>query len=326
MRTLSRFGATAGRVAMLGLVFLWPAPPAEAQGRFDQRRYDLRGPPPVEAEPRAFEAEDAYHRARLEQAAARLLESARQNVALGRRDMGQRLLELLIARYPDSRIVTEARRELFALYAADARVGQGTAARGTDPAGSGPAAPAAPDHSPAAGAAEPATAAAPAPGPPLPRLEPGGGWRTSIVAHRRLQDELRSRMGDRVFFGPASAELGSRARALLAAQADWLLRRPDVEVIVEGHADDAAAGADDEQIAAARAAAVRDRLVAEGVEPGRVNVVSFGATDRIADCADTDCAAQNRRVVVRVGTRAQHGAVVPPEPAESRGLLSDVRR
>src|SRR5262245_10504376 len=69
---------------------------------------------------------------------------------------------------------------------------------------------------------------------------------TSVRAQDRMQlgagpnraAEFQSQVGDRIFFGEASAELGTRGRIALEAQAAWLLRNPSLSVVVEGHADD----------------------------------------------------------------------------------------
>ena len=49
-------------------------------------------------------------------AAARLLAAARQDLAQGNAELAQRVLEQLVARYPDSALVDEARHELYAIY------------------------------------------------------------------------------------------------------------------------------------------------------------------------------------------------------------------
>ncbi len=104
--------------------------------------------------------------------------------------------------------------------------------------------------------------------------------------------------GDRVFFGASSAELGTRARAVIAAQAAWLIKRPQWNVTVEGHADDPPLSSQDmDELSQARAEAVRDRLAAEGVAPRRINTVPWGRQAPISDCAETACQAQNRRAV-----------------------------
>ena len=235
----------------------------------------------ADPDPAAYDTEPA------ELAALRLLGLARQDRSEQRLEPARRALELLIARYPDSASAATARRELFQLYGADTQI---------------------------AGAVLQRPAAVPSPAPAganLPSPEAVSGWRTSVVSIRRLQDDFRNSLGDRIFFSAGSAELGSRARAVLAAQAAWLASRPQVEVSVEGHADDAMTGADNEAVAASRARAVRDRLIEEGVEPGRIALTSKGGSDPVATCSNSDCAAQNRRAVIAVGVRRFENGLGP---------------
>lgn len=279
----------------------------QAQGRrgHAEGRMPLGGP----VVPAAEDA-DRAHNERAELTAQRLLAIARKDLAENRPEIAQRVLEVLIARFPEAPAAGDARRELFKLYARTEANG-----RVTQPA---------PAPRFAAGRAEAntatATSAVTAPSARTTAGEPPvAAWRTTVVSHRRLQDELRNSVGDRVFFSAGSAELGSRARAVLAAQAEWVLRRPEIDVVVEGHADDAMVGADDETLADGRAGAVRDRLIAEGVPPERIRVETRGARDPVAICGDDACAGQNRRVVVRAALRQATGtgnsAALPTAPA-----------
>ena len=250
--------------------------------------------------------------ARDEVTAQRLHEMAQSELVIGRSDVAQRLLEQLVARFPDAEVATQARRDLYAIYAGDRQIAGGNA--GVAPAKSAEP----PQFEPAVG--QPAV-----PRSGDPSVDRAGGWRTSLFARATLQDEWRSAIGDRVFFSAGSSEIGSRARAMLTAQAVWLSRNPDVEAVVEGHADVAAAGqASGERVdglARGRAEQVRFKLLAEGVEPDRLRVVSLGASEPVATCGESDCAAQNRRVVVRIELRGRVGTdlgarlVVPAAPA-----------
>jgi len=111
--------------------------------------------------------------------------------------------------------------------------------------------------------------------------------------------EFQAVVGDRVFFSAGSAELGSRGRRALQAQAAWLARHPVVRVTVEGHADDPGGG--DDQLSALRAATVRQGLVDAGVSPERIRTVAYGRRHLIAACSDPLCGPQNRRAVTVVG-------------------------
>jgi peptidoglycan-associated lipoprotein len=134
-----------------------------------------------------------------------------------------------------------------------------------------------------------------------------------------IQTMLRNEAGDRVFFSVGSAELGARARSALAAQAQWLNRWHEFEVAIEGHADEPGTDAQNVQLSATRADAVRQRLLAEGVDARRLVVVAQGRSQRVATCADPDCLAQNRRTVTLVfttGTAARLGLSNVPATAQ----------
>jgi outer membrane protein OmpA-like peptidoglycan-associated protein len=113
--------------------------------------------------------------------------------------------------------------------------------------------------------------------------------------------EFQSQVGDRVFFSDASAELGSRGRLALEAQAAWLLRNRELSVVIEGHADDAGDIAHNIEVSRRRADAVRRRLIQMGVAPERIRIVAYGRERLIAECAAAGCAAQNRRAVTIIG-------------------------
>jgi peptidoglycan-associated lipoprotein len=137
--------------------------------------------------------------------------------------------------------------------------------------------------------------------------------------------EFQSTVGDRVFFGEASAELGTRGRLALEAQAEWLLRYPHLTIVVEGHADDAGSPAHNLSLSQQRAEAVRRRLIQMGVAPERIRAAAFGRERLIADCAAAACAAQNRRAITIVGPPLDWARLAPgPVPVAPSGLA--VRR
>ncbi|MGE5512173.1 MAG: OmpA family protein [Bacteroidota bacterium] len=219
--------------------------------------------------------------------ASRMLADAQDDLAHGRASEGRRRLEILVARYPETDAAVAARGELGRLYARE----QATAEQSTP-------------------AREPTTRHWPslALSPADPRVDAGGRARQTPAvgaersnADRRvletIEQDFRLNVGDRVFFGAASAELGARARAVLAAQAQWLKRYPGVSVVVEGHADEPGTAEYNRELGLKRAQAVRARLIAEGVEEQRVNAASFGREQPVATCPNLECAPHNRRAV-----------------------------
>lgn len=111
------------------------------------------------------------------------------------------------------------------------------------------------------------------------------------------QGDLEVNVGDRVAFGYDSYALSDEARQVLLAQSKWLQRYPNLYVTVEGHADERGTREYNLALGERRASAVRDYLVALGVEPIRVNVISYGKERPIAAGANSAAWAQNRRGV-----------------------------
>ena len=145
----------------------------------------------------------------------------------------------------------------------------------------------------------------------------GGPW--------GLAAQFQSAVGDRVFFSEASAELGTRGRLALQAQAEWLLRYPHLTIVVEGHADDGGGLDHNLSLSRQRAEVVQYRLIQMGVAPERIRTAAFGRERLIADCAAAACAAQNRRAVTIIGPPLEWGQVAPaPAPVARDGLA--VRR
>jgi peptidoglycan-associated lipoprotein len=136
-------------------------------------------------------------------------------------------------------------------------------------------------------------------GPVARAGEPGLALASRAAWHASVPGDFQALVGDRVFFGAGSAELGARARKALAAQAAWLARHPGTRVTIEGHADDP--GGDDHALSEHRAEAVRQRLIATGLAPERIRTVAYGRRNLIAACSDPQCAPQNRRAVTVIG-------------------------
>lgn len=95
--------------------------------------------------------------------------------------------------------------------------------------------------------------------------------------------------GDRVFFDTNEFNIRPDAADTLAKQADWLNRYPAVRVRVEGNCDERGTREYNFALGARRANAVRDFLVAHGVDGARISTVSYGK-ERPIDPGDDESA------------------------------------
>lgn len=243
-----------------------------------------------------------------------LYKEARNALESGRVQEAQALLERLIADTPGSPRAAEARMQLGRIYRGD--IGPASATEtGALPTPSAREASSSWSKTP-----EGLRPVAVDVSPPLPR---------SLISRARvsasLDSEFLSDAGDRVFFSAGSANLGIRARGVIQSQARFLARHPELAVAVEGHADDGALPDDESlRLSQERAAAVRDRLVAEGIDADRIVAYGRGREERVSDCPAPECLAQNRRAVtVLLNGRVRLGTRTPDRRSVGQSLPSD---
>jgi peptidoglycan-associated lipoprotein len=129
----------------------------------------------------------------------------------------------------------------------------------------------------------------------------GAGSATTAAGPRPgSQEDLVANVGDRVFFDTDRSSIRADQRATLDRQSRWLGQYPQVQVALEGHADERGTREYNLALGQRRANAARDVLVAGGVAPARITTISYGK-DRPAALGSTEEAwAQNRRAVTVV--------------------------
>ncbi len=139
--------------------------------------------------------------------------------------------------------------------------------------------------------------------PPAPEgtdTGPGTGTDPNAVVPGSQQDFIANVASDRIFFGFDQYNVDAEDMATLQSQAQWLQRNPAVRVTIEGHADER--GTRDYNIALGerRANAAKNYLASLGIDPSRMNVISYGK-ERPAELGSNEEAwAKNRRAVTVV--------------------------
>lgn len=102
------------------------------------------------------------------------------------------------------------------------------------------------------------------------------------------------------FFETGKAQLKAGAVNRLQPLVSYLKGNPDKSVIIEGHTDSTGSAATNERLSLERAQAVRDYLVGEGVEPGRIAARGMGEQFPVASNDTPSGRQQNRRVEVLI--------------------------
>ena len=111
-------------------------------------------------------------------------------------------------------------------------------------------------------------------------------------------------VGDRVFYDFDKYNIRNDQRATLEKQAAWLKRYPQVQITVEGHADERGTREYNLALGERRANSAKDFLVANGIAANRVRVISYGKERPVALGHDEASWAQNRRAVTVITSGA----------------------
>ena len=108
---------------------------------------------------------------------------------------------------------------------------------------------------------------------------------------------LASGVPDRVFFATNESILTTASRDTLRKQATWLRENSDINIVLEGHADERGTREYNLALGERRANAARDYLMTYGISGKRISVISYGK-EKPVNTASTPLAwSQNRRSV-----------------------------
>ncbi len=114
------------------------------------------------------------------------------------------------------------------------------------------------------------------------------------------QEDLVANVGDRVLFDTDRSSIRGDQRPVLERQARWMGQYPQVQVMVEGHADERGTREYNLALGQRRANSARDVLVAGGVAGTRIQTISYGKDRPEALGSNEQAWAQNRRAVTVV--------------------------
>ena len=118
---------------------------------------------------------------------------------------------------------------------------------------------------------------------------------SSTTTTQMSDAEKLAQVGNTVYFGFDSSELAGEAQATLDRQAAFLNVNPTMVVIIEGHADERGTREYNLALGDRRAVAVRDYLLAKGLNAARVRTVSYGKERPAVSGSNEQAWAKNRR-------------------------------
>jgi peptidoglycan-associated lipoprotein len=111
---------------------------------------------------------------------------------------------------------------------------------------------------------------------PIDQTGGGGGIPLPPPGHERWHHDEGALAAHTVYFAYDSSVVKSAEKSNISAVADYLKSNPIAAVEIDGHCDERGTEEYNRSLGERRALAIREDLVALGIEPGRVDTISFG--------------------------------------------------
>ena len=134
-----------------------------------------------------------------------------------------------------------------------------------------------------------------------------GEMQNDIYTGTDTVEYLADGVPDRVFFATNETVLTTASRETLRAQAAWLRKNSNINVVVEGHADERGTREYNLALGERRANAAKDYLMTYGISSDRISVLSYGK-ERPVDAGSNPLSwSKNRRsVTVKANYRIKY--------------------
>jgi peptidoglycan-associated lipoprotein len=123
----------------------------------------------------------------------------------------------------------------------------------------------------------------------LPKVGGSNGGISTSNLDPNSVEYFQQTIGDRVLFVVDQSSITAEGFAILDKQSEWLAARPNVSVLIEGHADEQGTREYNLALGARRAAAVQSYLASKGVADSRLRTVTFGKERPLEICSTEEC-------------------------------------
>ena len=118
-----------------------------------------------------------------------------------------------------------------------------------------------------------------------------------VYTGKETVEFLATGVPDRVFFATNKSSLTTASRATLRKQATFLRKNKNLNVTIEGHADERGTREYNLALGERRANAARDYLMTYGISGKRISVISYGKEKPVNPKSSPIAWSQNRRSV-----------------------------
>ncbi len=125
----------------------------------------------------------------------------------------------------------------------------------------------------------------------------GNGSGVGAAIPGSQEDFIRSISADRIFFDTDRYNVDTEDQMTLQSQAQWLAKYPNSRITIEGHCDERGTRDYNLALGERRANAAKNYLVSLGIDPARIQTVSYGKERPQAQGSNEQAWAQNRRAV-----------------------------
>ena len=118
-----------------------------------------------------------------------------------------------------------------------------------------------------------------------------------VYTGKETVEFLASGVPDRVFFATNKSSLTTKSRETLRKQAKYLRKNKNLNVTIEGHADERGTREYNLALGERRANAAKDYLMTYGISGKRISVISYGKEKPVNPASTSLAWSQNRRSV-----------------------------
>ena len=129
------------------------------------------------------------------------------------------------------------------------------------------------------------------------RINEWGDADITNLENTKLSARFNKAVSPIIYFDFNAAYLNGSAMDILNEQIVWLQNNPDAMIVIEGHCDERGTREYNLALGEKRANAVKDYMMAKGVDAARIRTISYGKERPDVFGSTEDAWAKNRRAV-----------------------------